>query len=144
VQSNSPQAAVVVGISLFIKREDMFPGKKPPWWQSYLPTEPFLGASVYPLSHYFVGGSLEPLHGFFLTLGPVFGSQTCLPKNWQYAPGQQVTQTSTPTIPSSSHFRKGAFVMAGFDTSLFKAIFGGLWSNVTSVGTPSPTPTASK
>ncbi|MGA9057776.1 MAG: hypothetical protein WB763_14835, partial [Terriglobia bacterium] len=107
LQSNSPQAAVVVGVSIFIKREDMFPGVKAPWWQRYLPTEPFLGASVYPLNHYFVGGSLEPIHGFNLTLGPVFGSQASLPP--QYTPGEQVTGTTAPTVPISSRFRKCGF-----------------------------------
>ena len=123
-----------IGVSLYIRRVDMFPGVKRPWWEKYLPTSPFLGASVFPLNHYLVGGSLEPLRGFNLTLGPVFGAQTSLPP--PYTVGEQVSATSTPALPTSSRFRTGAFAMAGFDTSLFKAIFGSLWSNVTNVGTP--------
>ncbi len=138
VQSNSPQAAVVVGVTIFIKREDMFPGAKSKWWQR---SGPFLGASAYPLNHYFLGCSLEPLHGLNLTLGPVFGSQTRLPNNYTQGP---VTAATAPTIPSSSGFRAGVFVMVGFDTSMFKAIFGSLWGNVTSVGAAAPTSTGSK
>jgi hypothetical protein len=131
VQSNSPQAAVVVGVSIFCRREDMFPGVKSKWWQR---SGPFLGASVYPLNHYFFGASLEPIHGFNLTLGPVFGSQMSSPA--QYTVGEQVSAAAAPTLPSSSKFHAGAFVMVGFDTSIFQAVFGSLWSNVTSVGTP--------
>jgi hypothetical protein len=117
----------------------MFPGKKSLWWQRCLPTNPFIGASVYPLNRYFVGGSLEPIHGFFVTLGPVFGSQTSLPEDYPYKLGQQVTTATAPAIPDSSRFRVGGFVMVGFDTSLFKEIFKLLLSSpgvIKTIGTP--------
>lgn len=115
----------------------------------YLPTEVFLGASAYPLNHYFAGLSDEPHRGISFTGGVVVGAETMLPKNFP-TPVYGVVQANL-TIPTTSSMKSGYFVMVAFHTSLFGAIFkGSVFQNVigiptagTSAGTAAPAATVS-
>lgn len=143
VKNSTTGVAAVVGVNLYVRSQDMFPGARRSWYTRYLPTSPFFGASVFPLNQYFYGGAAEPLRGFNITVGGVYGSQTSLPRSWSFQPGDQVTAPTVPTVPSATRFRNGVFFMLGCDTSLFQAIFGSIWTNVTTIGAPPSVPPSS-
>jgi hypothetical protein len=130
VSSNQTRTAVAVGVSLFWPAHDMFSTDTRPWYSRLAPKEPFFGPSVYPLNQYFAGLSAEPRHGLNFTIGYVLGSQTCLPKGYQFSPGDVVTipagSTTAPTVPSATRFRSGAFFMMGFDTTIFNSVFANI------------------
>jgi hypothetical protein len=142
VKSSQAPVAAVEGVDLFLlnqgRAQDMFPGHQK------LTPGLFLGAAAYPPNHYFVGTTIEPERGFNISAGAVFGSQTILPSSFAYTPGSYASVN--PSIPTSTKFKTGFFIMIGFDTSLFGQIFNGsIFQSVLSIGTagspPTPAPT---
>jgi len=147
VKSINAPVAAIQGVDLFLfnkdRSQDMF--KRAKSWTPGL----FIGASAYPLDHYFGGLAFEPMRGFNITGGAVGGSETFLSKSSVVAPGGY--SDANPSIPTSSHFKAGFFIMIGFDTNLFGSIFNGsIFQSVIPIGTlgsstPAPaaaTPTA--
>jgi hypothetical protein len=102
-----------------------------------------LGASVYPLNQYYLGLAIEPKHGITIGAGFAVGSEQRLPPSnyvGQYlgptqilTPSGTLAPVSAPTLNTDTAFRKGGFIMIGFDINIFQAIF----SQVANVGTPS-------
>ena len=133
LQTKQPFVAAVQGINIYILPQDTFTVHTRPGILRFVP-EAFLGASAYPLNHYYVGGSEEGLlRGLSITGGFAYGSQNILPSNFPYKPGTVVT--AAPTLSTSTRFQKGFFLMVGFHTSLFKAIFSGSAFQGTTIGT---------
>ncbi len=134
LQTTQPTVAAVQGINIYLLPQDTFTTHTHPGYLRFIP-EAFLGASVYPLNHYYVGLSEEGLlRGLSVTSGFAYGSENVLPSNFPYKPGTVVT--AAPTLSTSTRFRNGFFVMVGFHTSLFKAIFSGsAFQNTSSIGT---------
>jgi len=141
LQTKQPFAGAVQGINIYILPQDTFTSHTNPGYLRFMP-DVFLGASVYPLNHYYVGLSEEGLlRGLSISGGFAYGSQNVLPSNFSYKPGAVVT--AAPTLSTSTRFRNGFFVMVGFHTSLFKAIFSGSAFQNTTIGTAgSPSGTA--
>jgi hypothetical protein len=138
-RTQQAQVAAIQGITFYIWPKDSFTQHTIPPLARYMPGI-FVGASAYPLNHYFGGLSEEPVRGFSITAGIVYGSETTLPSNSPYTIGSVVQ--STPSSLTSSSLRPGFFVMFGFHTSLFGAVFNGSVFqnalNIGTAGTPAP------
>jgi hypothetical protein len=121
--------AVIAGVEIYLHPQDMYPHMKSTNYGAGI----LVGASVYPLNQYYVGLSVEPVHGFTLGAGFVAGSQQKLPSGYGVGTylGNNATGSATPTISTSSSFHGGAFLMLGFDINIFQTFF----SSVTSIGT---------
>ena len=138
-----PGRAVVVGIDVYFKQQDMYPGVRRTWQNRFLPSGVVFGASVDPLNQYFLGLAAEPIRGFTYSFGGTVGQQNRLPLG-QY-PGQPVGYTGSggttptytaPTLGSASGFRAGAFAMVAFDLNLFQTVFSKAFGGATSLGPP--------
>lgn len=138
LQTRQPFIGAVQGINIYILPQDTFTTHRNPGYLRFIP-DVFLGASVYPLNHYFAGLSEEGLlRGLSISGGLAYGSQDVVPSNFPYKPGTVVT--AAPTLSTSTRFQKGFFLMVGFHTSLFKAIFSGSAFQNTSIGTAGAPP----
>lgn len=140
-QSKQAPIAAIQGINIFAfgpKDEFLFTPEN-----LYAP-DVFLGAAAYPVGHFYLGLSETPVRGLSVTFGLSVGSQTYLPSSSNYQ--MNTVYTTNPSIPTSSHFQKGFFVMVGFRTALFKGIFNGsAFQNVIPIGTAgAPTSQASQ
>jgi hypothetical protein len=131
--------AVVVGVELYLRPQDMYPDVRDKWMSPGV----LLGASVYPLNQYYFGLAIEPKHGITIGAGFAVGSEQRLPPSnyvGQYlgptqilTPSGTLAPVSAPTLNTDTAFRKSGFIMIGFDINIFQAIF----SQVANVGTPS-------
>jgi hypothetical protein len=134
LQTKQPFVGGIQGINIYILPQDTFTVHSHPGYLRFVVPSVFLGASVYPLNHYYVGLAEEGLlRGLSISTGLAYGSQNELPSNFPYKPGTVVT--AAPTLFTSTRFKNGFFVMVGFHTSLFKAIFSGSAFQNTTVGT---------
>jgi hypothetical protein len=134
-----------VGIELYFKPQDMYPGVIPKWGGLGL----MFGTSLVPLANqYYIGLSVEPLKTHGITFGAGFATGS-----WQRLTNASVNQILGPTSlanpsettvsavpppalpPTDSKFHSSAFVMIGFDFNIFQAIFG----KVLNIGVPAPT-----
>jgi hypothetical protein len=141
MQSKQTQLAVIQGISIYLRPQDSFTRYTRGGHSWRLSPGLFLGAAVYPLNHYYVGISAEPFRsGVSIVVGYAAGVVNRLPRNYGFVPNDVVMSNSTPPTPpalsTSTTLRGGWFVMVGFHTSLFKAIFTGTaFQNPGSIGT---------
>jgi hypothetical protein len=126
--------AVVMGVELYFKPQDMYPDVRGKWLGAGF----LLGASVYPLNQYYGGLAFEPKHGITIGAGFATGSAQRLPAS-DYV-GECLGPTivnnaavSAPPLSPGTVFHYSGFVMVGFDINIFQAIFGKL----SIVGTPS-------
>ena len=148
---SGPTVAVVEGVNLFLfdnpslkhgSARDMFKSR-----MAWTPPELYLAASAYPINRYYLGLTEEPLQGFHFSGGIAGAVLSSTPASSGYTAG--TVSISNSAIPTTSHFRGGAFIEIGFDTSLFGQIFNGnILSNILTLGsaggTPQPAPTASQ
>ena len=132
--------AVVVGVELYFRPQDMYPDVHDKWKSPGV----LLGASVYPLNQYYAGLAFEPKHGITVGVGFATGSAQRLPPSdyvGEYLGPTQIpgsngsapTPVSAPPLSPGTVFHYSGFVMVGFDINIFQAIFGKL----SIVGTPS-------
>jgi adenylate kinase family enzyme len=134
-QSKQVTFTAVQGINLYPFPKDTFTAHSTPRSLNLMPAI-FIGAAIYPLNHYYIGLSEEPSSFRLLSItgGLTYGSQTALPSNSPFMVGS--VATSAQPLSTSTHFRAGFFVMVGFHTSLFKAIFtGSAFQNTSNTGT---------
>jgi hypothetical protein len=89
----------------------------------------FGGASVLKLNEYYAGFGFEPRIGFQILAGAHIGETTALEAPFKVGTAADIP--SGTNFPTSTRFRTGFFVGAGFDLTLFRKIFG----SVTGVGT---------
>lgn len=147
-QQNGPTVAVMEGVDLFLLdnpswkngfARDMFRSR-----MAWTRPELLIAASAYPLNHYYVGVSEEPVQGMHFSFGRAGAVVNSISPTFGYAVNS--VSVSNPTIQTSSRFRGGWFVEFGFDTSLFGQIFnGGFLQNVLTLGSAGgvPQPAAS-
>jgi hypothetical protein len=134
---SGPTVAVVEGVDLFIfdnfswkhgGARDMFKSR-----MAWTPPELYLAASAYPVNHYYLGLSEEPLQGFHFSGGIAGAVSSSISPGAGFNVGS--VSLSNPTIPTTSHFKGGFFIEVGFDTSLFGQIFSkSAFSSVLSLG----------
>jgi hypothetical protein len=142
MESKQTQVAIIQGITIYLRPQDSFTRCTRIGHSWRIPPGLFLGAAVYPLNHYYIGMSTEPFRsGLSIVGGYAGGVVNRLPKNYGFVQNDVVMSNSTPPAPpalsTSNTLRGGWFVMVGFHTSLFKAIFTGTaFQNPGNIGTP--------
>jgi hypothetical protein len=141
MQSKQTQLAIIQGISVYFRPQDSFTRYTRDGHTWRMSPGLFLGAAVWPLNHYYAGLSAEPFRaGISIVAGYAAGVVNRLPRNYGFVPNDVVMSNSTPPTPpalsTSTTLRGGWFVMVGFHTSLFKAIFTGTaFQNPGNIGT---------
>lgn len=138
--TSGPTVAVVEGVDLFIfdnfrLRNWMQGGARDMFASRMVLSRPelYLAASAYPVNHYFLGLSEEPLQGFHFSGGISGAVQSSISRSSGFTVG--TVSLSNSAIPTTSHFKHGYFIEVGFDTSLFGQIFSkNAFSSVLSLG----------
>jgi hypothetical protein len=129
-ESRRPQLHYLVGVNIYLKERDLWPGRLTA--ADYLTPGILIGYGVNEPFNFFLGPNWELRPGLNLGFGVHFGRERFLaPGTVPYIPGRPAGSetrladavTEPPTVQRG---RQGFYLSAGFDLSVFNSIWGKL------------------
>jgi hypothetical protein len=125
-EAKRPQFHYFVGVDLYFRNEDFFPGSRAAVIPSIL-----VGYGINEPLNFFVGPNFETKLGLNIGFGWHFGRETFLAPGIIPGPDGTVLPSDAkdpPTVKrfASNRFKDSYYINIGFDYRTFKSVFGGL------------------